>query len=52
MDVGVAFRTERDEVVFGVIARVTSKLSVVYFQVRHCAAGLASPAIAAQYLLP
>jgi hypothetical protein len=52
MDAGMAPCTERNQVLFGVVARVAAKLFVVDFQVRHCAARLTPPAIATQDLLP
>jgi hypothetical protein len=52
MDAGMAPCTDRNQVFFGVVARVATKFFVVDFQVRHCAAGLTSPAIATQDLLP
>jgi hypothetical protein len=48
----VASSTHRYQVLFGIIARVAAKLSVVDFEVRHCAARLTSPGIATQNLLP
>jgi hypothetical protein len=48
----MALRAERDQVVFGIKARVASKLFVMNLQVRHSAARLTPPAIATQHLLP
>src|ERR1017187_9647418 len=48
----VACGAERDEVFFGIVARLATKLFVMDFQVRHRAARLTSPAIATQHLLP
>jgi len=39
------------KVLLGITARVTTKLFVVNFQVRHRAAGLTPPAVATQHLL-
>ena len=52
MHAGMAFRTKRDQVLFGVVAGMTPKLFVVDLQVRHPAARLTLPAIATQHLLP
>ena len=49
---GVAARTDSNQVLFGVLARVTSKLLVVDLEVRYCAARLTPPAIATQDPLP
>ncbi len=43
---------ECDQVFFRIIAGVAAKLLVVNFQVRHRAADLTSPAVAAKDLLP
>jgi putative ABC transport system permease protein len=43
---------ECDQVLFGVVARVAAELFVVDLKMRHGAAGLTPPAIAAQHLLP
>jgi len=48
----VAGGAERDQVFLGILARVTTEFFVMNFQIRHCAAGLTSPAIAAENLLP
>ena len=48
----VACGTERDQVLFGVVARMAAKLFVMDFQVRHRAARLTPPAVATQHLLP
>jgi hypothetical protein len=48
----MASRAERDQVFLRISTQVASEFLVVYFQVRHSAAGLASPAIATQHLLP
>lgn len=47
---GVAIATECNEVFFSVAARVAAEFLVVNFEVRHCTADLASPAITAQNL--
>ncbi len=51
MNVGVAEGAEGDQVFFGVVARVAAKLLVMNLQVRHRAAGLTPPAIAAKHLV-
>jgi hypothetical protein len=51
MSVGVASGAERDEVLFGIIARSTAKLFVVYLQVHHRATQLTTPPIATENLL-
>ena len=43
---------ERDQVLFGAVARVAAKFIVVDFQVRHRATRLTSLAVAMQDLLP
>jgi len=43
---------KRDQVLFRVMARVTPKLFVMDFKVRHGAARLTPPAVATQDLLP
>jgi hypothetical protein len=43
---------ECDQGLFGVVARVAAELFVVDLKMRHCAAGLTPPAIAALHLLP
>jgi hypothetical protein len=52
MCTGVASSAHRYQVLLGIIAGMTPKLFVVDLQVRHRAAGLASPAITSQNLLP
>jgi hypothetical protein len=52
MHSGMARGTERDQVLLGAVTGVAPKPLVVYFQVRHPAAGLAPPIIAPQNLLP
>jgi hypothetical protein len=51
MDFVVTRRTERNEVKFGVEPALASEFLVVNFQIRHRAAGLTAPAVAAQDLL-
>ena len=43
MHVCVTFGAERDQVVFFVATRLAAELAVVYLQVLHAAADLASP---------
>jgi len=50
MHVCVARRAKCDQVFFRIIARAAAKLFVVNLKVGHCAADLASPAVAT-YLL-
>ncbi len=52
MNAGVTLCAERNQVLLGVVARVAAILPMMDFQVRHGAALLASPTIAAQHLLP
>jgi hypothetical protein len=47
----VADRAECNEIPFGIVARVATKLFVMDFQVRQRAAELTTPAIATQHLL-
>jgi hypothetical protein len=49
---GVARGAECHQVLLGVVARVAAKFLVMDFQVRHRAARLTSPAVAAQDTLP
>jgi hypothetical protein len=46
MQAGVADSTKGDQVLLGIIARLAAKFLVVNLKIRHCAATLASPAIA------
>ncbi len=48
---GVAGRTKCDQVLLGIIAGLAAEFLVVNLEVGHRAARLASPAIAAQYLV-
>ena len=48
---GVASGTQRDQVLLGVVARVSAKLIVMNFKIRHRAAGLAPPVVATKDLL-
>ena len=50
MDVFVALGAQRDQVPFYVVAGLTAECEVVYLQVLHAAADLASPAVALQHL--
>ncbi len=43
----VATRTEGDHIFFCIRSRLTAKLLMVYFQIRHRAAGLTTPAVTA-----
>jgi hypothetical protein len=45
-------RTQRNQVLFRIIAGMAAKFLMVDFQVRHASAGLTSPAITAQHLVP
>jgi len=47
----VARRAKRNQVFFGIVAGLTAKLLVMNFKIRHGAAGLASPAIPAEYFV-
>jgi hypothetical protein len=49
---GMAFRTEGNQIRLGIIPSMAAELLMVDFQIRHCTAGLASPAIATKYQLP
>jgi len=44
--------TQGHQVFFCILARVAAELLVVHFQMRDRAAGLASPAVTSQRLLP
>ena len=46
----VAFGAQRDQVLFLVATRMAAEFEVVYLQVLHAAANLASPAVALQHL--
>jgi hypothetical protein len=52
MDAVMAVRTKGKQLLFGVFTAVAAKPFVTDFQVRHGAAGLTTPAIATQNLLP
>ncbi len=47
----MASSAQRNQILLRIIAGVAAKVFVVDFQVRHCAASLASPAVPAQHLL-
>jgi len=51
MQTGVACGTECDQVFFRIFAGMAAEFLVVNLEIRHCAARLASPAIAPQYLV-
>jgi len=51
MHAGVACRTERNQVLGLVFARVAAESFMVNLKIRHRAASLASPAIPAEYLV-
>jgi hypothetical protein len=46
----VAFSAQRDQILFLISARLAAKFKVVYLQMLHATADLASPAVALQYL--
>lgn len=46
----VAFSAQRNQVVFLITTRVAAKFEVMYLQILHAAAKLASPAVAFQHL--
>lgn len=52
MRISVARSAKGNKVLLGIIAGVTTKLFVMDLQVRHRAARLTTPAVAAQDLLP
>ncbi len=45
MEIGVAGRTERNEILLYVTTAMTAKLFVVYLKIRRAAARLASPPV-------
>ena len=47
----MAFGAKRDQILFGVISRLTAKLFVVDFKIGQRSAQLATPAVASQDLL-
>jgi len=51
MHSGVACRAKRNQVLLRIIAGLAAKLFVVNLKVGHCAARLASPAVATQHLV-
>jgi hypothetical protein len=51
MDAFVAPRTQCDQVLLQVATRVAPELEMMYVQVQHAAADLASPVVALQYLM-
>jgi hypothetical protein len=51
MQRGVACATQRDQVLLGIVAGLTTKLFVVNLEVGRRAAGLASPAVPAEHLV-
>jgi hypothetical protein len=46
----MALRAECDQILFIIAARLTTVLEMVYLQVLHAAAELATPAVALQHL--
>jgi hypothetical protein len=48
----VACGAKGDQIFFSIVTRLASEFLVVDLEVRHDSAGLASPAITAQHLLP
>ena len=46
----MAFRAQRDQVLFLVATRLAAEFEVVHLQVLHATADLASPAVALQHL--
>jgi hypothetical protein len=50
MHARVAFSAQRDQIRFLVATRVAAKFEVVYLQILHATANLASPAVALQHL--
>jgi hypothetical protein len=46
----VAFRAQGDQVLFLVGTRLAAEFEVMHLQILHATAGLASPAVALQYL--
>ena len=51
MHAGVASSTQGNQILARIITEVAAKLFVVDLKVGHCAAGLASPAIAPEHLI-
>jgi hypothetical protein len=49
--VGMALSAEGNQVLFCVIAGMAAEFFVMHFELRHCAAVLTPPAIAAQHLI-
>ena len=47
----VAYRAQRDQILLCVCSRMAAEFPVVHLDIRHGAAGLASPAVATQDLL-
>jgi hypothetical protein len=47
----VAFRTQRGQVLLGVVTRMAAEFPVVHLEIRHRSTGLAPPAISTQDLL-
>ena len=50
MHLFVAFITQRDQILFLVIARLAAEFQVMYLQVLHAPADLASPVVPLQHL--
>ena len=46
----VAFRAQRDQILFLVAARLAAELEVMHLQILHASAILAAPAVALQHL--
>jgi hypothetical protein len=52
VNVSVASGAKGDQVLLGIVAGLAAKLFVMHFKIGHRSAGLASPAVAAEYLFP
>jgi hypothetical protein len=46
----VTFGTKGNQVLFGIVAGLATKLDVMYFQPLHAAAGLTAPTVSLQHL--
>ena len=51
VDARMAYGAECDQVLTRIIAGLTAKLFVMNFEIGHCAARLASPAVATEHLV-
>jgi hypothetical protein len=50
VNLGVAYRAESDQILFGIVPGLAAELLVMNLKIGHRAAGLASPVVSAEHL--